>query len=351
MTKQLNFTFQYNKTSFGYHGAYTLKHLLTKGWDVRYIPVISGTKAEVDAGFPQPRYPFHRKAPSLRLWHPNDMAGFTGEPKIGFTVFELEDLSQVEEHNLLYPDKVVVPTRWAADICEKHGIKASVVPLGYDPSIFLPSPPEPGTHTIFGNFGKWEIRKGHDVLIKAFNAAFEKDDEVTLVMMPTNHFLNREQIRAWERMYKESKLGDLIQIIPRVNTHLDVFNIMKQVDCAVFPARAEGWNMEALEMMGCGKEVIITNCTGHTGFVNESCHLVDMKDEFETAYDGVFFSGFSKWRKFTQDSFDQLVEHMRNVHRGRSDLKLNQAAIDRASKFTWELSTNVLAEEITKTCI
>ena len=79
--------------------------------------------------------------------------------------------------------------------------------------------------------------------------------------------------------------------------------------------------------------------------------LVQMKDEFETAYDGVFFGGFSKWRKFTQDSFDQLVEHMRNVHRGRSDLKLNQAAIDRASKFTWELSTNVLAEEITKTCI
>ena len=344
----LNFTFGYNRSSFGYHGSYTLKHLLKLGWDVRHIPI---GRNDIDPRMPEPRYPFHRKAPSLRLWHPNDMAGFTGEPKIGFTVFELEDLSDIEVHNLSYPDKVLVPTQWAADVCDRQGIKASVVPLGYDPSIFLPSPPEPGTHTIFGNFGKWEIRKGHDVLIKAFNAAFEKDDEVTLVMMPTNHFLNKDQIRAWERMYKESKLGDRVQIIPRVNTHLDVFNIMKQVDCAVFPARAEGWNMEALEMMGCGKEVIITNCTGHTGFINESCRLVQMKDEFETAYDGVFFGGFSKWRKFTQDSFDQLVEHMRNVHRGRSDLKLNQAAIDRASKFTWELSTNVLAEEITKTCI
>ena len=75
-----------------------------------------------------------------------------------------------------------------------------------------------------------------------------------------------------------------------------------------------------------------------------------MKDEFETAYDGVFFGGFSKWRKFTQDSFDQLVEHMRNVHRVRSDLKLNQSAINHAKKFSWESSTNVLAQEISRTC-
>lgn len=343
----LNFTFGYNRTSFGYHGSYTLLNLLKMGWDVRHIPI---GQNDIDPKFPVPKSQFHLKAPSLRLWHPNDMAGFTGEPKIGFTVFELEDLSEKESHNLLYPDKVVVPTQWAADICEKHGIKASVVPLGYDPEIFKPAPPTDGSHTIFGNFGKWEIRKGHDILIKAFNAAFEKDDEVTLVMMPTNYFLNREQVRAWERMYLESKLGDRVQIIPRVGTHEDVYKIMRQVDCAVFPARAEGWNMEALEMMGCGKEVIITNCTGHTGFVNDSCRLIDMKDEFEPAYDGVFFGGFSKWRKFTNDSFEQLVEHMRSVHRGRSNMRINQPAIERASKFSWELSTHVLAKEITETC-
>jgi glycosyltransferase involved in cell wall biosynthesis len=343
----LNFTFGYNSTSFGLHGSYTLKYLLKLGWDVRHVPI---GQTQHEPSFPEANTKFHHKAPSLRLWHPNDMAAFTGEPKIAFTVFELEDLSDIEAHNLLYPDKVVVPTQWAADVCAKSGIKASVVPLGYDPNIFQPVAPTESSHTIFGNFGKWEIRKGHDVLIKAFNAAFEKDDEVTLVMMPTNRFLSPEQTRAWQRMYLESKLGDKVQIVPRVNTHQDVYNIMKQVDCAVFPARAEGWNMEALEMMACGKEVIITNCTGHTGFVNESCRLIDMKDEFDIAYDGVFFGGFSKWRKFTQDSFDQLVEHMRNVHRLRSDLLLNKAAVDQASKFSWELSTNVLAKEIEKAC-
>jgi glycosyltransferase involved in cell wall biosynthesis len=343
---KLNFAFPYCKTSFGYHGAYTLRYLLKLGWDVRHIPM---GRNDIEARFPQPSYPFHLKAPSLRLWHPNDMSLFTGEPKIAFTAFELEDLSDVESHHLSYPDKVCVPTQWAADVCAKAGVKASVVPLGYDPDIFLPSPPAESDHTIFLNAGKWEVRKGHDILIKAFNAAFEKGDKVTLVMMPSNGFLSAEQVRAWERMYLESKLGEQVQLIPRVNNHTDVYSIMRQVDCAVFPARAEGWNMEALEIMGCGKEIIITGCTGHTGFIDNSCRIIDMPEEYETAYDGVFFNGFSKWRKFTNDSFDQLVEHMRSVHNNRASLKLNELAVKRARDFTWEKSTNVLAKEILST--
>ena len=335
-----------NKTSYGYHACYSIKYLKKLGHDIRVLP-IGGY--DPDSSFSIPTGNFHHKATALKIWHGNSLSGMTGYPRIGFSAFELEDLSDIEIHNMKYMDRFITPTQWGSDICSNHGISSSVVPLGYDNEIFRPVDVLPSDSTVFGNFGKWEIRKGHDVLIKAFNAAFEKDDEVTLVMMPTNGFLNSEQVRAWQRMYLESKLGDKVQIVPRVNTHQDVFNIMRQVDCAIFPARAEGWNMEALEMMGCGKEVIITNCTGHTGFVNESCRLVDMKEEFETAYDGVFFGGFSKWRKFTKDSFDQLVEHMRNVHRGRANLQLNQAAVNRAKEFTWEKSTNVLEKEIKAT--
>jgi hypothetical protein len=35
---------------------------------------------------------------------------------------------------------------------------------------------------VFLNVGKWEYRKGHDVLLEAFNKAFEPTDNVRLVM-------------------------------------------------------------------------------------------------------------------------------------------------------------------------
>ena len=90
---------------------------------------------------------------------------------------------------------------------------------------------------------------------------------------------------------------------------------MKQTDCGVFPARAEGWNLELLEMMACGKHVITTNYSAHTEFCNkDNCFLVDI-NELETAHDGVFFSGeYGHWASFDNSAKDQLIEHMRMVH-------------------------------------
>ena len=66
---------------------------------------------------------------------------------------------------------------------------------------------------------------------------------------------------------------------------------MSQTDCGVFPARAEGWNLELLEMMSCGKNVIATNYSSHTEFCNsENCMLVETT-ELEDAHDGKWFRG------------------------------------------------------------
>ena len=72
---------------------------------------------------------------------------------------------------------------------------------------------------------------------------------------------------------------------------------MSQADCGVFPAKAEGWNLDLLEMMSCGKSTIATNYSGHTEFCNkENCYLVDLP-EMETAEDGKWFRGQGEWGK------------------------------------------------------
>ena len=342
--KKLNFTAPLNTLGFGYHASYVLKYLLKMGWDVRHIPIGPVTP---DAKFKVPDGLFHHDAPSLKLWHPNDLGGFTGSPKIAYTVFELEDLNATEIHNMKFADKLLVPSKWGQEVCRNHGIEAHVVPEGYDHETFVPTEFPQQEHTVFANFGKWEIRKGHDVLIKAFNAAFTEKDEVTLVMMPSNPFLKPEQASAWERMYLGSRLGSKIQIIPRQANHSDVLNIMRQVDCGVFPARAEGWNLEPLELLGCGKHLIITNCTGQSEYLTENnSMLINMEDKFESAYDGVFFNGFGRWRKFGQDAFDQLVEKMRAFHKNRPNILQNTAGILESRQFSWENSVAKLSQEL-----
>ena len=217
-----------------------------------------------------------------------------------------------------------------------------VVPLGVDENIFQPRQSK-RPNTIFFNCGKWEKRKGHDILLECFNTAFSSSDDVELWMMCENPFIG-EANQQWINLYKNSPLGDKIRIIPRQQTHKDVYSIMAQADCGVFPARAEGWNLELLEMMACGKAVITTNYSAHTEFCNEdNAFLIDI-DSLETAKDGVFFSGsYGEWASILDPQKQQLTEHMKNFHTMKnSGWVQNSAGIETGNKFTWNNSVEEL---------
>lgn len=323
--------------------------------DLRHIPIYENAPDEELIPSLRPylgRWDFHHDAACLRIWHQHELTTFYGHGKsIGFPIFELESFSPQEKHSLEYPDHLFVCSNWAKEVLERelHLSNVHVVPLGYDDNIFVPDFMGRRDVTVFGNFGKFEVRKGHDVLIEAFNKAFEKEDDVLLVMMPTNMFLTREEANSWTNKYKQCKLADKVQLIPRVKTQRMVYSIMSQIDCGVFPARAEGWNLEALECLACGKHLIITDCTGHTEFANEkNSRLINMTSGFERAIDNKFFNGTSEWRSFGKNEFDQLVQHLRDVHKSNKEgtLMSNSIGAVDAKRFSWKNSGNQLYNKL-----
>tara|TARA_R110000824_G_scaffold203155_2_gene387512 strand:- start:1521 stop:2285 length:765 start_codon:yes stop_codon:yes gene_type:complete len=253
----------------------------------------------------------------------------------------------------------MVTSEWAKSIIVEHVGKirgeeyvkqhTHIVPLGVDRSIFKESMSHK-KETIFYNCGKWEIRKGHDILVKAFEEAFTEDDDVELWMMCDNPFYPEEENFKWERLYRSSKLGDKVRIIPRQKTQEDVYKIMSDTDCGIFPARAEGWNLELLEMMSCGKHVIATNYSSHTEFCNDdNCMLVDIEEK-EDAVDGFWFKGQGQWASIKEKQISELAQHMRSVHEKKNNdqLNINQAGVDTAKKFSWENSAMKIIEAIEK---
>ena len=61
----------------------------------------------------------------------------------------------------------------------------------------------------------------------------------------------------------------------------DVAALLADCDCGVFPSRAEGWNLGLLECMSMGLNVIATNYSAHTEFVEPAnCRVVQI-DETE----------------------------------------------------------------------
>jgi glycosyltransferase involved in cell wall biosynthesis len=286
---------------------------------------------------------FDPNAPCIKIWHQHDMAQLAGRGvRIGFPIFELDKFNEVEKHQLESLDIIFVCSEWAKKIVAKNTkIKNSnikVIPLGVDSSIFLPSEMPKDSPTRFFNCGKWEIRKGHDVLVDIFNSAFNEEDNVELFMMCENPFCTEQEQKEWINLYKNSKLGSKIHIIPRQNTQQEVYNIMSQTHCGIFPARAEGWNLELLEMMACGKQVITTDYSAHTEFCNsDNSLLIPIKDT-ETAYDGKWFHGQGNWAKIDDNAKDHAISHMRKIHglNINGNLTINNNGIKTAKEFSWK---------------
>jgi glycosyltransferase involved in cell wall biosynthesis len=290
-------------------------------------------------------------APCIRIWHQHDMSQFVGRgERIGFPIFELDKFSDLEKHHLANLNKVFVCSSWAKEVVrEQLNIDSvSVIPLGVDTSVFKPSKIKDGEDTVFLNCGKWEVRKGHDILVDIFNQTFDVSDKVQLWLLPTNPFLSEEEKTAWHNKYCQSKLGSKIRILPRFNTQEEVYSVMQKVHCGIFPSKAEGWNLELLELMACGKPVITTNYSAHTEFCNrDNALLVDIK-ETELAYDNKWFFGQGNWAKISKEQIDQFSDYMKQVHNANmsGSLTVNTAGIETAQKFSWNNTAEIIKNNV-----
>jgi glycosyltransferase involved in cell wall biosynthesis len=292
---------------------------------------------------------YHTHAPSLKLWHSWDLASHpTRGIRSASTFFELESLTNVETYQLSQMNRVFAFGGWAEKVMIRSGVTAPITKIhcGADRSVFSESP-FPSGPTTFINAGKWEIRKGHDILPTAFRRAFNKDDDVRLLMLCSNPFLNEKESLEWEHNYIEN-LGDQVKIVPRQHTQADVAKVFASAHCGVFPSRGEGWNMEAMELLSMGRHVIATKCSAHTDFLDSNnSTLIDVRG-LESAYDGKWFFGQGKWSSIDDQAIDNIAASMRLIHelRKSGQLGINMAGIQTTERLSWQSSAKEILDTL-----
>lgn len=285
-------------------------------------------------------------SPYIKIWHQFDLFEHFGKGNFyAFPFFELDTFNEYEKNSMRVPDHFFVTSEWAKQVLVTNGIdqEIDIIPLGVDRKIFNESIKNNKqiTNTYkFINIGKWEIRKGHDILIKLFNTAFPEEKDVELILVAsesTSSYSSKQELDQWKNMYNSPR----ITIIPGVNTQQDIAQIIANCDCGIFPSRAEGWNLEALETLSMGKPIIITNYSGHTEFCNkDNSYLVDIRNT-EKAFDGKAFLGQGNWAKIDEIAFDQIIDYMRYVYKNK--ITTNNQGIITAKSFSWERSAKAIA--------
>jgi glycosyltransferase involved in cell wall biosynthesis len=121
---------------------------------------------------------------------------------------------------------------------------------------------------------------------------------------------------------------------------------MAKIDCGVFPSRGEGWNLEALELMACGKHVIVTDYSAHTEFcTKDNANLVTITEK-ELAFDNKWFHGQGNWAKIGEPQIEQTANYMKDFHVNNKRSEINHRGIETALEFSWDNTARKILENV-----
>ena len=205
-------------------------------------------------------------------------------------------------------ETVFVGSTWCQQRCAEAGIhNTRVLIQGVDGDIFKPQPPrEPdGTIRIFSG-GKFEYRKGHDLVIAAFREFVKVHPEAhlvcawfnpwpalfktmahTKVISPLAH--GATQPEFFRSLLRNNGLADSqFTILPQLS-HADLAREMAHTDFGLFPNRCEGGNNLVLqEYASCGRRIVANAMTGHADVREAITHRIyATKDENHWAVQSV----------------------------------------------------------------
>jgi glycosyltransferase involved in cell wall biosynthesis len=258
----------------------------------------------------------------------------------------------VEHINTMF-DQLWAPSRWAREMAVKAGVRpdrARVVPLGVDEEVFCPIGKrlELATDRRFKFLfvGGVSARKGTDVLLAAYSAAFSPKDDVCLVIKDNSGdvFYQTDSLR--DQLGKESRNPASPEIL-----YIDAFlpedrlaALYRACDVGVFPYRAEGFCVPILEAMACGMPSVVPNfgacldyCSDATSFLAPVRRVqLPVRSRYEY---GLGFSEEVEEVDFCEVHLEPLADLLRRLYEGdgaRISRRANAGVAIAHHSFTWD---------------
>ncbi len=294
---------------------------------------------------------------NLTYWLPQ----FRGTKTLGYTFFEenIFDPAHIEAARRNF-DIIATGSSWCTEILKQHGLaNVATVIQGIDPRIFFPFPDSIASSrefltdrfVIFSG-GKFELRKGQDIVIRAVQIMQQRHPDVVLVnawFNPWQHSFDTMRRSPYMRWPAAAFSGQYVEVMARVlaENGLDparvitlgprpnalMARIYRNSDVGIFPNRCEGGtNLVLMEYMACGKPVVATSATGHSDIVHpENAFVIPIKSENTLA--GPDGRPIARW---PEPDLDAAVALLEEAYQNRARLKsLGQRAGEDLARITW----------------
>jgi glycosyltransferase involved in cell wall biosynthesis len=284
------------------------------------------------------------------------MPGLAPPADVGYAVFE---------ENILPPAVIAQAWRqyrhlaaasnYCAQVLRQHKLtNVSVVPHGVDTTLFCPRA-EPRSFLtdrfIVFSGGKFELRKGQDIVIRAYKVLQDRHPDVMLVNSWHNAWPKYRDTMAASKLIRYTPprhhdyvawMNNLLVAhgidIERVITvgqrdHRLLPGLYHATDLGLFPNRVEGGNnMVLMEYMACGKPALVSYNSGHTDIVRRSnAVLIECHKPMERRTDAEVSAVWN------DPSLEETIDKLEWCYQHRDQLQplARQAGIDMRA-FSWD---------------
>lgn len=281
---------------------------------------------------------------------------------IGRTMFETDRLPPGWADACNRMDALWVPSAFNVETFAAAGVqrdKLRIVPGAIDLTPYHPGCAPLGIDGARGfNFLSvfdWTLRKGWDVLARAFVAEFSADENVALILKTHSSlgYTGQQQMDLLAR-YLTQTLGRDLNRIPDIIVQdttipdAQMPALYAAADCYVMPSRGEGWGRPAMEAMAMARPVIATGWSGQTAFLNaDNSYVLDYTLE-EVSEAGWQETPTYKGHRWAEPSCAHLQKLLRQAFEDRTGGKgLGEAG--RASleaRFTYAPVAAIIAAEL-----
>lgn len=191
-----------------------------------------------------------------------------GRPHVGYAFFETDELTPKQVENARSFDILVAGSTWNRDVLSEHGVKSVAIAQGVNTELFRPEVVERDARFTIFSAGKWEHRKGQDLVLRAVKVLQDRHADIDLVSLWYNPWTKHDggaEARA---------VGVRMLTLPPRMEH-DIPACMHATDIGLFPNRCEGGtNLFLMDYLACGKPVIANNSTGQSDVLEPSYALM-----------------------------------------------------------------------------
>lgn len=276
--------------------------------------------------------------------------------RFGIWNYEFDILPQGFGKYVSFTDKFLPSSKFFYDICLKNNISADmmeIVPHGIDwerfeNAVAMPLRTEKKVKLLM-NFGQNHIRKNIDGTLEAYAQAFDRKDDVCLVIKGTDkrpvaqfEVSFPDILERWKRKHpNHPEILVMNNYIPRIE------ELYRACDALFMLPNAEAFFLPALEMLGSGGAVITSNYGGQLDFLNNDNALLVNGRMVRAPKEAQYWSASpfaSMFQPDVNDAVDKLRLCVKNIDHYKRQSRNNIEQIK--NTFNW----NAVTQQIIGLC-